>query len=75
MALRPIKYLGPLSFEAWEREALKDIKFRAEYTRLGPEFARYAKRIRARRRGAWKAGASCRLRPRFRNTPRPWDGD
>ncbi len=49
MALRPIKYLKPLSFEAWERKALQDIKTRAEYTRLGPEFALARKKIKARR--------------------------
>ena len=49
MALRPIKYLNPLSFEAFERKALQDTKVRAEYTRLGPEFARARKKIKARR--------------------------
>lgn len=49
MALRPIKYLPPRSVERWIREKLTDIKLRAEHTRLGPEFARYRKKIKARR--------------------------
>ena len=49
MALRPIKYLKPLSFEAWERKALRSIKAQAAYTRLGPEFALARKKIKARR--------------------------
>lgn len=49
MALRPIKYLKPLSVEAWERKKLQDIKFRIAYTRLGPEFALARKKIKARR--------------------------
>lgn len=49
MALRPAKFFHPLSVELWTREKLKDIKFRAEYTRLGPEFALARKKIKARR--------------------------
>ena len=85
MALRPMKYLDPLSFEASKREALKDIKVRAEYTRLGPEFARYKKKIRAKRQKAralrkapwpaWKADAAFHQPPLSRNTPRPWDAN
>ena len=60
MALRPMKYLKPLSFEAWERKALQNIKTRIQHTRLGPEFALARKKIKARqaalrqRRAKWR---------------------
>ena len=34
-----------LDFEIWEKEALKDPKFRAEYDKLQPEFALIRARI------------------------------
>lgn len=39
-----------LDFEVWEKEALKDPKFKAEYDRLQPEFAVINAIIEARRK-------------------------
>jgi predicted transcriptional regulator len=36
------------SFQAWKREALKNPSFKAEYDRLGPEFALAESLIKAR---------------------------
>ena len=39
-----------LDFEIWEKEALKDLAFKAEYDRLQPEFAVINAIIEARRK-------------------------
>lgn len=51
------------TFADWEREQMKDIKFRAAYNALAEEFARAKKKIRARR-------AKYRLRLSSANVPR-----
>ena len=43
------KQRGHLDFDVWEKEALKDSKFKAEYDKLQPEFALIDAMINARK--------------------------
>jgi hypothetical protein len=59
-----------LLVDDWKREKLKDIKVRAAYNALGEEFARAAKKIKAKRKLP-SAGLSTTKSKKMRVVPPP----
>jgi hypothetical protein len=59
-----------ISVDDWKREQLKDIKFRAAYNALAEEFARAAKKIKAKRKLP-SAGLSVNKSKKMRVAPPP----
>jgi len=58
-----VKRKVDLSFETWKRQQLKNPAFKAEYDRLGPQFALAAELIRARAKaGLTQAQVARRMR-------------
>jgi hypothetical protein len=65
-----LKSKAMLSFDDWKREKLKDIKVRAAYNALAEEFARAAKKIKAKRKLP-SAGLSTNKSKKMRIAPQP----